>query len=340
MEPSDEIRRVMLRFIAAVTDGDEEAVSVRFSRQQGVERFGSDPAEWWRDGDSAVLVWQQQMREMGGYPWRLIDEVHAMTEGTVAWASARLEFDSPIEITPLRLTCVLHLEHGEWKIVQCHSSVPSTNEEHGFMLTTSVDDIVRDVSSARPDLSSTSAPDGTVTIAFTDIEDSTTLNGFLGDDRWLQVLHAHNEVIDECTSGFGGTVVKNQGDGFMLAFPSSRTALRCAIATQQHIVERFNDPGSLIRVRIGLHVGEAVRESDDFFGHAVSYAARIASNASGGEVVVSSLVHDLIGQTDEFRFDEPRLVELKGINGPQMLYPVRLDVSDPLEITSPASASK
>ena len=95
MEPSDEIRRVMLRFIEAVTQGDEEAVSVRFSRQSGVERFGSDPAEWWRDGESAVLVWQQQMREMGGYPWRLTDEIHAMTEGTVAWASARARVRLP-----------------------------------------------------------------------------------------------------------------------------------------------------------------------------------------------------------------------------------------------------
>ena len=192
------------------------------------------------------------------------------------------------------------------------------------MLTTSVDDIARSVTLARPDLSSTSAPDGTVTIAFTDIEDSTTLNGFLGDDRWFQVLRAHNEVIDECTAGFGGTVVKNRGDGFMLAFPSSRTALRCAIATQQRIEERFHDPGSPVRIRIGLHVGEAIRESDDFFGHAVSYAARIASKATGGEVIVSSLVRDLVGQTDEFRFDRPRVVELKGIEGPQTLYPVLL----------------
>ena len=327
MEPSEEIRRVVTRLVESVRDGDEEAVSVRFSRQAGVERFGSDPAEWWRDAESAVLVWQQQMREMGGYPWRLVDEVHAMAEGTVGWASARLEFDSPVGVVPLRLTLVLHLEHGEWKIVQCHSSVPMTNEEHGFFLTTSVEEIVRSVTTARPDLSSTSSTDGTITIAFTDIEDSTTLNTFLGDDRWLQLLRAHNEVIDKATTEFGGTVVKNQGDGFMLAFPSSRTALRCAIATQRRVAERFNDPGSPVRIRIGLHVGEALREADDFFGHAVTYAARIAAQASGGEIVVSSLVHDLIGRTDEFQFGEPRSVDLKGIGGTQRVYPVVVGAS-------------
>jgi class 3 adenylate cyclase len=76
----------------------------------------------------------------------------------------------------------------------------------------------------------------------------------------------------------------------MLAFPSARRALRCADAIERAVTERSNDPGSLIRVRIGIHVGEAVREADDFFGHAVSYAARIANQATGGEVVVSSLV--------------------------------------------------
>ena len=47
---------------------------------------------------------------------------------------------------------------------------------------------------------------------------------------------------------------------------------------------------------MGVHIGEAVREADDFFGHAVNYAARIASSAAGGEIVVSSLVHDLLAQ--------------------------------------------
>ena len=76
--------------------------------------------------------------------------------------------------------------------------------------------------------------------------------------------------------------------------------------------------------RIGLHVGEAIRDADDFFGHAVAYAARIASSATGGEIVVSSLVHDLVGQTDEFRFGHARTVELKGIEGAHRVYPVEV----------------
>ena len=62
-------------------------------------------------------------------------------------------------------------------------------------------------------------------IAFTDIEDSMKLNAFLGDQRWLEVLHVHNDVVKQVTTDHAGTVVKGQGDGFMLAFPSARRAL-------------------------------------------------------------------------------------------------------------------
>jgi class 3 adenylate cyclase len=339
VEPSAELCRVAERLIASVRDGDEEAISGRLSRKQGFERFGSDPAEWWRDGEQAALVWRQQMREMGGgYPWRLVGDVNAQVEGSVGWFALRAEFDSPTGVESLRLTAVLHLEHGEWKIVQIHSSVPTTNESHGFLLSTSVDEVADAVAATRPDLSATSAPDGTVTIAFTDIEDSTRLNEFLGDQRWFDVLRAHNDVLRIVTTDQGGTVVKNHGDGFMLAFPSSRRAIQCALAIQSSMAARFRDPGSAIRVRIGMHVGEAIREADDFFGHAVNYAARIAASASGGEIVTSSLIHDLVAHSGEFRFGEPRSVELKGVPGTHLVYPVDGSTSDPLEAPSTTDA--
>jgi class 3 adenylate cyclase len=106
---------------------------------------------------------------------------------------------------------VLHLEHGDWKIVNWHSSIPAANEDYGFLLTKSVDEIAEAVSESRPDLTESSAPDGTVTIAFTDIEDSLRLNAFLGDRRWLDVLRAHNQVVIRTTEEYAGTVVKSQG---------------------------------------------------------------------------------------------------------------------------------
>lgn len=323
VEPSEEIRQVVTRYFEALRDGDEEAVSNRISRQPGFERFGSDAAEWWRDGETAARLLATQMREMGGgYGWRLVGDVHALSENGVGWAGGRGHFDRPDGPVEMRFTCVLHLEHGEWKIVQWHSSVPSSNEELGFFLTTSIEGIAEEVSEQRPDLSASSAPDGTVTIAFTDIEDSLRLNAVLGDKRWLDVLHAHNDVIRRVTARHGGTVVKSQGDGSMLVFASSRRALACAQAIDRAIAETFTDPAAPVRVRIGLHVGEPVHEANDFFGHTVNYAARVTASARGGEIVVSSLVHDLLAQTGEFDFDEARSVELKGVEGTQLVYPV------------------
>ena len=320
---------MVIRFFEALRDGDEESVRNRVSREPGFERFGSDPQEVWHDGETSALLWVQQIREMGGgYPWRLIDEIRAMREGTVGWAMGRADMASPIGgSVEFRFTTVLHLEHGEWRIVNWHSSIPASNEDYGFLLTTSVDDIVEAVSESRPDLSATSSPDGTVTIAFTDIEDSMRLNGFLGDRRWLEVLRAHNDVVRKVTAEHGGSVVKSQGDGFMLAFASARRAVSCAQAIETAVAEAFRDPGSPIRVRIGLHVGETVHEGDDHFGHAVNYAARVASAAAGGEIVVSSLVHGLVAQTGEFEFQAAREVDLKGVDGLQKVYPL---VSQPL----------
>ena len=86
------------------------------------------------------------------------------------------------------------------------------------------------------------------------------------------------------------------------------------------MADAFRDPGSPIRIRIGLHVGETAHEGDDYFGHAVNYAARVASAAEGGEIVVSSLVYELLAQTGEFVFGPAREVELKGVEGPQKVY--------------------
>ena len=332
MEPSEELRQVVIRFFEALRDGDDESVRNRVSREPGFERLGSDPQEVWHDGETSALLWVQQIREMGGgYPWRLIDEIRAMREGTVGWAVGRADMASPIGgSVEFRFTTVLHLEHGEWRIVNWHSSIPASNEDYGFLLTTSVDDIVEAVSESRPDLSATSSPDGTVTIAFTDIEDSMRLNGFLGDRRWLEVLRAHNDAVRKATAEHGGSVVKSQGDGFMLAFASARRAVTCAQAIEAAMDETFRDPGSPIRVRIGLHVGETVHEGGDHFGHAVNYAARVASAAGGGEIVVSSLVYGLLAQTGEFVFDAAREVELKGIEGPQLVYPLARETAEPL----------
>jgi class 3 adenylate cyclase len=185
-----------------------------------------------------------------------------------------------------------------------------------------IERIAADVGHARPDLTSATAPNGTATILFTDIEGSTQLTERLGDREWMSVLREHNEIVRAQAAMHSGFEVKSQGDGFMLAFPSASDGMRCAVGIQRSLTER--DPrAEELRVRIGLHTGEPVREADDFYGKAVILAARIAAEARGSEILVSSLVRDLVESSGEFSFEDPTDAVLKGLSGMYRLSAVR-----------------
>ena len=167
------------------------------------------------------------------------------------------------------------------------------------------------------------APDGTVTIMFSDIEGSTAMTERLGDQKAQEVINGHNSTVRQQLAAYGGFEVKAQGDGFMVAFPSARRAVLCALAVQNAITEYSDkNPETQIRVRIGLHTGEAIKEEDDFFGKNVILAARIADQAQGGEILVSSLLKQLTESAGDIKFDEGRDVVLKGLSETQRVHVV------------------
>jgi class 3 adenylate cyclase len=187
----------------------------------------------------------------------------------------------------------------------------------------SVDEVALSVAAERPSLRSAAAPDGTVTILFSDIEGSTALNERLGDVRWLDLLRSHNSVVRDQIKACGGFEVKSQGDGFMVAFPSARRAIQCAQGIQEAIDRELGvHPDGPIRVRIGLHTGEAIREESDFYGKNVVVAARIADQARGGEILASSVVKQLTESAGDLGFEDVREVELAGLAGTHALYRV------------------
>jgi len=130
------------------------------------------------------------------------------------------------------------------------------------------------------------------TILFTDIEGSTSLTQRLGDARAMALLRTHDEIIRDAVRRYGGSEVKHTGDGLMAAFPSVARAIESAVQIQRRLAG--GDGADLpIRVRIGMSAGEPVTEHSDFFGAAVQLAARLASRAEPGTVLVSSTVRDL-----------------------------------------------
>jgi len=140
----------------------------------------------------------------------------------------------------------------------------------------------------------------------TDIVDSTKRASDLGDRRWRALLEQHDDLVRRELARMRGHVVKGLGDGFLATFDGPARAVRCASA----IVEGVRSLG--IEIRCGLHTGEIELNNHDITGIAVHIAARVAAQARGGQVLVSSTVRDLVAGSG-LRFADEGARDLKGI---------------------------
>ena len=152
------------------------------------------------------------------------------------------------------------------------------------------------------------------TFFFSDIVDSTRLAEAMGDDTWEQLLRWHDRILRAEFARWRGEVVKHGGDGFFVAFGQPDDGIACATAIQRALARHRADHGFAPTVRIGLHAGEATARDDDYFGAAVTRAARISAAAGAGEVLVSAELLARCGHPVPVA-DERTLV-LKGIAEP------------------------
>jgi class 3 adenylate cyclase len=151
------------------------------------------------------------------------------------------------------------------------------------------------------------------TVLFTDIVDSTARAGAIGDQRWRNLLQAHNDAVRTELSKFGGTEVKTTGDGFLATFDAPARAIRCAAG----IVEAAR-PLEL-EIRAGLHTGEIHLVDGDVEGIAVHIASRVAAIAKANEVIVSRTVKDLIAGSG-ITLEEYGTYTLKGVSDDWQLF--------------------
>jgi pilus assembly protein CpaF len=155
--------------------------------------------------------------------------------------------------------------------------------------------------------------EGTVTIMFTDVEESTRLLSTRGFTASHEIMKAYETIIDDKVAQHAGRRIKGLGDGFMISFGSARHGVECAVDIQQAITEYSRqNPERKLKIRIGLNTGEVVEEGGDIFGAAVNVAARVAGKAKGGEVLVSEIVRQLVGPIAEIKFDFRGRYKLKG----------------------------
>jgi predicted ATPase/class 3 adenylate cyclase len=136
-------------------------------------------------------------------------------------------------------------------------------------------------------------PSGTVTFLFTDIEGSTRL--WQEDETAMrEAVARHDRLLGDAISDYGGVVFSTTGDGLAVAFQTASAALCCGVEAQRRLSQQRWGTVRPVRVRVGLHTGEAEMREGDYFGTAVNRAARLVAVAHGGQLICSSATAELV----------------------------------------------
>jgi class 3 adenylate cyclase len=161
------------------------------------------------------------------------------------------------------------------------------------------------------------------TFLFSDIVESTRLAEAMGDAAWEQLLRWHDRTLRAEFDRWRGEEVKHGGDGFFAVFGQPDDAVGCAVAIQHSLARHRAEHGFAPTIRIGLHAGEASARDDDYFGSAVTRAARISAAAGPGEVLASA---DLLATCERaVAVAGERTLELKGIAEPMVAVLIAWD---------------
>ncbi len=134
---------------------------------------------------------------------------------------------------------------------------------------------------------------GTSTFLFTDIEGSTRLEQAVGTPRYAELRERQRAILRAAFEAGGGAEQGTEGDSFFVVFPSARQGVAAAVAAQRALAaERWPD-GAAVRVRMGLHSGEAALAGGSLVGLDINRAARIAAVAHGGQILASDATRAL-----------------------------------------------
>jgi len=136
-------------------------------------------------------------------------------------------------------------------------------------------------------------PSGTITFLFTDIEGSTRLERELREG-YGDVLGEHQRLLRQAFERYHGREIDTQGDSFFVVFPRARDAVAAAVQVQRELESHPWPDGRRVRVRIGMHTGEASLSDGRYVGLAVVRAARISAAGHGGQTLLSGSTRDVV----------------------------------------------
>lgn len=158
-----------------------------------------------------------------------------------------------------------------------------------------------------------------MTVVFTDLEGFTAFTARQGDEAALALLRDHHREAGPIVRREGGRIVKRIGDGLLCTFADPQGGLRAAVSL-------LNASPEPLRLRAGVHTGDAIASTDDVIGHAVNVAARVAETARGGQVVATQSTLEAAGPTRGVVLaGKPRSRKLKGIAERVVLTPIAPD---------------
>ena len=156
----------------------------------------------------------------------------------------------------------------------------------------------------------------------------------------LELLQLHREMLRPMFRSYGGNEIKTMGDAFLVEFQSALQAARCAIAIQREL-RQYNGSVAeerMIQVRIGLHIGDVVFESNDVYGDGVNLASRIYAQAQPGGIVITSSVNEQIYNKIDLPIRRMGPQRLKSIQKPVELYSIELDGRSVARFTAASKA--
>jgi class 3 adenylate cyclase len=186
---------------------------------------------------------------------------------------------------------------------------------------TSIDVIASALEPVTPALSRMSSPDGAVTLMLSDIADASAAVEGLGAERWERLVSDHHLLVEQLVARHDGQVVRFQGDGFLASFGSAHSGLHAAVDLQRTFTGAPGEQQSL-SIRVGLHSGFVIANPEQMMGRNVVLAARIAAQAKGGEILVSSAAKEYTATDPSLRFEEHGEYHFKGLLGEHVVYAV------------------
>jgi len=309
IRPSAELVAIARRWLNAIQNKEREVLTHSFLDSDVVRYIGTGFNEYW-SGNLIRKGYAEHVDEIPPMRYRNM-QIEAFESGNTGWANCLCEviFGDKEEVHQPRYSWVFHLENEGWKICHVHVSLPKSNLEVIGLEHTAFEDLI---DSAKESFDLISGQ-GTTTVMFTDIVASSRIAEAVGDRIWAETIDWHLESLSRLIEVNNGTLVKSLGDGTMSVFPSSRGAVKTAIAMQKMLDKSTREPA--LRIRIGLHTGDVVQSKGDFFGTVVNKAARIAGVAEPAQILLSDVTRALVEASGNFDFLQSRTVELKGITG-------------------------